>query len=199
MQVHFWAAIDARDALIGADAEAAKRSLVWLAEHQRPREVPASWTTYLAPMRQAAASAAAASTEAELALGIARVAQRCGECHVALDARIERSDELDQGIAPEGPELMEDRMGRHAWSVDEFWAGLVFPSEAAWQAGIDVLSHMPKEAPQADREPVPEAITNQLEAVRALAAQASAAKTGDARAQTVAELLLSCQHCHAGS
>ena len=197
MQVHFWAAIDARDALIGADVEAARDSLTWLAEHQRVASMSARHEPWLAPMREAARQAASTSDASALASGIARVGQRCGECHLALEVAIDRAVDEDQGVAPMGPEYLEDRMVRHAWSVEEFWVGLVYPSESAWQRGVAILKEMPSEAPYQNREPVPVHVTEHLEVVRAMAEQASAAQDADARVEVLGKLMVSCQGCHA--
>jgi mono/diheme cytochrome c family protein len=191
MRAHFARATAARDALLDGDVEAMKQHARWLADHGDDPGAKVRGPVHFDRMKGAAQAVDEAHTLGTAARALAELAGACGACHQAADARFE----APKPLLPPMKDELQAHMARHRWAVEQMWAGLVTPSEAAWARGAQSLSEAPLHAVDfalegLDAKLVPRAAT--LHGLAAAAAAAPAAERGDHFARIIA----TCGGCH---
>jgi hypothetical protein len=141
-------------------------------------------------VRARAQELAAATTIAEACRGTARIAEACAGCHADAGA--------SPAFAPPPPPPLDltsvsARMARHRWATDRLWEGVVGASDAAWNAGLDVLAAEPQPWPElaGDRAIHAQRLHDAAERARGTAGDRAE------RARTFGELLVICAGCHA--
>ena len=80
MGASFWAAVDARDALVDGDLQRVQERANYLAQ-QRFDGLSARWRYWVGQLQVAAGEAALAANTDEAAQWLAEVALACGNCH----------------------------------------------------------------------------------------------------------------------
>jgi cytochrome c553 len=194
MASHFVIALFAHDRLVEGDLAAIREPLTEFAAYRYDDVAPGSWLPWLARIQEAARIASQAREIEPAATAIAAIARDCGGCHEAHGKGPARPQAVSQPAEPKS-ETVPDRMRRHAWAIDEMWEGLVFPSDAAWQAGADAMAS--GTADFAPGESSDETFAALLAELRTLGAQAREASSAAARAESYAALLTRCAACHA--
>lgn len=195
MRDHFTAVVLVRDALIAGNLELVRWNATFLAERE-PDPSVASWSQYVAQLRERAAKVAGATTLPSAAMASTELALECGRCHAA-NAATPVFPALDRRVDASGT---RPHMLRHQWAAEQMWNGLIGPSEERWNAGVAELAEAPL-APEeiAANATVLPAIAELGEDVHALGAQGSKATTWNERAEIYGRLLATCASCHSGS
>lgn len=195
MRVSFWAAVDARDAIIDGDLTVAHERANYLA-HEHFEALPERWQPWIHEMQKHAAELAMAPDVEEAAQWTASLALACGNCHWYLGKGPGYDTDEVASLASQ-PEDLRTRMLRHSLAADDLWMGLVRPSQGAWTRGARLLNEAPPERPT---EPgggeVDAAFAAQLNAIKALGLRAITAKTPHQRASVYGEFLARCAACH---
>lgn len=193
MRTHFVEGRGIRDALVRGELPSAKARLADLGRQPSPADVPAEWEPHLESLRGAAGDAAEAEALAAVAVGFARFAAQCADCHRAADAA---PSFASPDLAPaegDAPAPME----RHQWAAEAMWQGLVAPAPDRYRQGAEVLAAAPlhpAELVVGDAPPLD--VVQAAEQARDVAGRASRAETDDARAELYGELLATCAGCH---
>lgn len=192
MRGHFEQANEARQALIRADLDRAKKAMKWLAEHELGVVLPEE----LAPMQTQMQAAAAAFGEAknlrEAGIAMAKTLSRCGDCHRAAG----KGPVIASEPVPD-EQTLQAHMRRHHWAAREIWAGLVTASEATVKAGIEALDEAPLEAEVLTTLEAQRPKVVKLDAhVHALGLQMRDAASPDARLEAYGHMLATCAVCH---
>jgi cytochrome c553 len=195
MQATFWLAVEARNAIISGDLEAAKRAALTLEQHDYSGTLPESWKHWVKQMQKEAGNIAAAGTLSEAAQAVAALSLTCGDCHAQKQQGPDRGREQPMPWR-DPPDTVHGRMARHEVGVDQLWSGLVIPSEDSWRAGSVTFTRAPLTRPEQDGTPMDPELARRTEEVRAMAQRARAAKSHAERAQVYGELLSTCGACH---
>jgi hypothetical protein len=196
MRASFWAAVQARDALIDGDLAKAQRAADVLVNYDYDALLPHDWRHWYAQLQQYAKELSMAPNLAAAAQELGHVALICGDCH-DLHERGPAAPRAAPLPWEDPPEQLEARMHRHQLGVAQLWDGLVLPSERAWRSGTVTITRAPLRAPEADDAPIDEAMHQRIEAVRALAKEARTVTSYDERGRVYGELIAGCAECHA--
>lgn len=191
MHVHFDRVTQIQQSVIRGDLEATRDSARWLAEHDSPSGLEQNFSTYIAAMRKAANQTLAAKNIDQAAAGVSTMAMACARCH-----------RESGGSAPFAMvETLVDEPGvrahmqRHQWAADRLWEGLIGPSDAAWNAAVDMLVEVPLHpadlSGESDRQ-----ITVLTRRVHELGAQGYVADSIKDRGDLYSEFLSTCSKCH---
>jgi len=194
----FWDAVDARDALIEGDLEAARVAARSLRDRAYGDTVPGDWKTFIGDMRKHANDLALAPDLETAAIALGMISLSCGSCHWFADhGPVQLPDVQVVELAP-GDEQLRDRMLRHVIASEQMWEGLIIPSDHVWHQGTLAFTRAPF-APPVDQGVVvdPEAHA-QIEELRSLASKARVATSHKKRAELYGELVARCAACHAG-
>ncbi len=191
MRAHFARATAARDALLAGDVEAAKQHARWLADHGADEGAEVRGPVHFERMKAAAQAVAAAHTLGAASTALADLASACGACHQGADARFE----APQPLLPPMDDALRAHMARHAWAVEQMWAGLVTPSEAAWARGAQSLAEAPLHAIDFALEGVDAKLVPRATTLHGLAASAAAAPAAE-RGAHFARIIATCGGCH---
>lgn len=194
MPSHFIDVLDVHRALVRgglADAQAAAAHL----EQDRPDVMLEDWAPHLLATQAAAARVRQAKTLAEADPAAAALAASCGACHLALGVRLRPTESLDP---PPAGDDEASAMHRHAWAFNRLWESLVLPSDASWASGAAAFVELPACDDTPSSETDLAAIARAREDTRALASQARAASTADARVEVYGRMLGTCAACHGG-
>lgn len=189
MTEHYFSVSWARDVMVVGDLDSAREPLLKLSKYVAAPEL-ATWNPWLTQLQSAAKLAAQATTVSAAAMRIAEMGAICGDCH--------RSLQNGPPVMPIGPALangvgnVEQRMQIHDWADERLWEGLTTPSEEAWLAGAEALSHLPQALPSS-RAGVYQA---RFEQVQRLGQRARQLTTSADRSQLYGELLGMCASCH---
>jgi hypothetical protein len=195
MQATFWLAVVARDAVIGADLEAAKRAASGLAAHDYGGALPEDWHYWVTQMQQRADEVALAPDLASAARAVASLSLSCGDCHA--QKRVQPRLSTEAAMAwKDPPEDLHERMYRHALGAEQLWHGLIQPSEEMWRNGTLTLTRAPLEPALQDGEAVSPEMTAKIEEIRELAKRARVASSHPERAAIYGELITRCAECH---
>ena len=192
MHARYAALTSARDAVIAGNLDAVRTALAPLASADPDEPLPEVWRPLAKPVERAAARAAASRDLAQAALGVARVAAACAECHGATAG----GPDLDasERIPPQAWQPGQN-MALHQWATDRMWVGLIAGDEAAWTLGAEELDRRPIEL--RFEEATPPGGKPQLEQlVYILADRALAADAPSERAEVFGNLLAVCSQCH---
>jgi hypothetical protein len=195
MQASFWAAVEARDAVINGDLTLARKRTGELSQ-QRFEQLPARWKHWIAQMQKSAGDAAIAGSMQETAQGVASLALTCGDCH-GYSGEGPKWGVQHGPEATTEPESLQARMLRHAHAADDLWMGLVMPSDAAWTRGARKLNEAPPERPLAQGEEINAHFAEKLNQIKALGLRATTAGTPQQRAEVYGDLIARCADCHA--
>lgn len=145
------------------------------------------WAASVMVVRERAAELSRAATVEEGVRGVAKLGAACGDCHAEATTGLLFAN---PPLVPPDKPTIDARMLRHRWAADRLWEGVVGNADAAWMAGLTVLSSSPLEQPP-DRA----ALARQL---KQLADRARRDRTGvRGRAAVYGEILGVCAACHA--
>ena len=194
MQEHFIQAKAIQEAVIDGDLGGLRSAAQWVADHQAAEDLPEGWEPYVAGIRSAARQALEATDVSTAATAAATIAENCGSCHLAVNAR----PLLVLGSeAPQDPATVPHMLG-HLWGADRMWEGLIVPSDVSWANGVAPLAgdplqpeHLPEMAEYADD------VRTLAIRVHELAAQGRDAEGQEARAAVYGEFITTCADCHA--
>jgi hypothetical protein len=196
MRASFWAAVQARDALIVGDLARAQSAADDLAKYDYAGLLPDDWKHWTGQLQQYAKELSMAPNLAAAAQELGRMALVCGDCH-DLHQRGPTRPAIKALPWEDPPEDFDARMHRHQLGIAQMWDGLVLPSEDAWRSGTVTITRAPLRAPEVAAEPIDEATNQRIEEVRALAKQARTAGTYQERGRIYGELIARCANCHA--
>ena len=195
MKQHFTQVSAVRDAVVMNNEKAAQEAANWIIEHQEVAGLPPGWPAHVENMRSAARDALNAKGVDEAGLAVGRMTRVCAECHQATGAKLSAPE---PGAAPTVAENAESHMLRHQWAIEQMWTGLIYPSEGAWRRGADALAFAALKPEQLvrDRGAATADIGKLAIQVHSLAAEGTAARSWDDRAQVYGKLLGTCIRCH---
>jgi cytochrome c553 len=148
-------------------------------------------------MQRHAGDMAVAGSIDEAAKSLGSLALSCANCHWQAEQGPEQP--RDPPLPWEDPpDAVGERMFRHEVGADQMWMGLIDPSEDAWRNGTITLTRAPLTPPRrdADQSEIDPESHARVEAVRAIAKRARAARSHEERAQVYAELVTTCADCH---
>lgn len=196
MITHFDLALEAREHAVMGDVEAFRRAVEDLDELPPARDLPPELMLQFGPMRWEAREAARARTTEAAAMGAARVAQTCGDCHVANEAGL--GERFTTGGPPPAGSV-----GRHmaglSWASRLLWDGLVGPSDLTWYTGAEALIELGA-LPEGLDAVVPAPRIEEAEArLRQLGHRATQTASPEGRMVVLADVWATCADCHAGS
>ncbi len=135
-----------------------------------------------------AREAAEATDIGSAAAAVARVGEACGSCHA--ENKVQPII-LGQVRRRDGKTLVE-RMGRHMWSADLMWQGLISHSVLPWQEGARALA----KAPLFKAGPDMGVSQSRLDEISALATEALKPQSWKSRAEVYGRFLAACSDCH---
>ena len=145
-------------------------------------------------MRVHAREVVAADNITGAALGTARMAGACGNCHEAVGKGPHYN--LLSRPAPGAGEVSRS-MQLHYWAADRMWDGLIGPSDSSWASGALALADVPR---YQHRIPVSAADSAEVDALaqrlHQLAVRAQLASAGTAREEVYGDFLETCAACH---
>jgi len=147
----------------------------------------AAWSAEAARASAAALALSDAASLDEACRLAPRVAQACGDCH-----RRAGTTPVRGPVPPPPPDdpTPRARMARHQWAADRLWEGLVWTSDRAWCAGLEVLAAAPLPS-------LPDVAGARLQRLARAALDAASRDTPADRASAYGELLVTCAGCHA--
>lgn len=193
MKEHFNQALQVREAIIDGNLEAAVEPAKWLANHEKQKILPTSWTPHLEEMRAAANTIATAKEVEAAGAAMGKLGDSCGACHKAVGA----TATFPKVPMPSGAEDTKAHMERHAWAMGRLWEGLVKPSDDLWTSGAIVLA----EAPLDEHKflagvAISDKAKTYAKTVHTLATEALSAKP-EQRGELFGKFLGTCSGCHA--
>lgn len=196
MVEHYVQARDMRTFAVTGEDALLRLSARELAEAEETWGLPPGSAPFVAELRRAALQAVSAPSPAEATRAAARVALRCGDCHVASDAT------LGERFQSGGP-LTDGSAGRHmnrlAWVSRMLWDGLVGPSERTWRRGAEALSESEAFPDEVGAASGGDAANRAWERLRALGGEALETEDPEERARLLARVWNSCADCHTRS
>jgi len=185
---------DVKAAIIAGDLEAAREPAAWIAEHNGVDTLPKGWEPYIVRMRADARNVASAADLPSAAAHLSRIAQACGDCHVASNS------EVTFGFDQKPRDEVDGRrthMQRHLWGVDRMWDGLIGPSDIAWNRGSDFLIDVPLSPEEVlGTASSNEGIGEMAKQVHILGGKGTQVKSAASRSELYGELLGVCGSCH---
>jgi mono/diheme cytochrome c family protein len=191
MHYHFAQVSRIHEALVRGDLPAVRAPGMELSTIPVPRGVPATAMPFVVATRDAGRRAAGSKTLAEAADAEAMLLAQCGACHQASNIRI-------VPMPPERPNVggLVGHMLDHQRAVDHLLLGLIVPSAAEWQLGMEGLQVAPLK-----REGLPydARLTPEIEKAETLVhdlAGSPAAATPAERGAIYARLVTTCAQCH---
>jgi len=194
MHGHLDAVVGMKAAVIAGDLAAVKASARWLGNHPRPSQLPEAWAPYEEDMRSYARRAAAAQNLDIAATAVGDIGRVCGECHEASGFIV------SFGYSSPPPADIENtitQMQRHLWASDRLWAGLIGPSEAAWDRGADMLTGVDLKVEYITRDkslrPV---VVDIIEKLRFIGERGANETEPERRSDLYGEFLSQCAKCH---
>ena len=195
MITHFDLALEARGLALNGDVAAFRRASQDLADLEPAHDLSPELILQLGPMRWEAREGAKAESAEEAALAAAKIAQTCGDCHVAND--IPLGDRFTIG-GPPPPGSAARHMAGLAWASRLLWDGLIGPSDRTWTAGAEGLAELGV---------LPEGLPADLPAgdvrvagvrLQQLAERAALTREPEDRVELLAEIWTTCARCHSG-
>lgn len=195
MITHFDLAVDARSDAIFGRLDDFRRVTDDLAELEPANDLPAEIVLQLGPMRWEAREAARANTIEEAAMGAARIAETCGDCHT--DNGIPLGERFTIGGPPPAGSPARHMAGLN-WASRLLWDGLIGPSDRTWYTGAEGLKELgalPEGLP-ADYDP--NAVASMGARLRQLGDRAALARSPEERVDVLADVWATCAGCHTG-
>lgn len=194
MHSHLDKVVAIKSAVIAGYLEQVRAPATWLAEHDAPAGFPAAWAPLEEEMRAYARQAAGAPDLSTAAAAVSGIGQTCGACHTASGFAV--SFGYSQPPA-ENPTSTITQMQRHLWAADRMWAGLIGPSDAAWENGADMLTDIRLTAANLTNDPLKQPKVDQLlQRARELGTRGTQASSTEARTNLYGEFLSLCANCH---
>lgn len=193
MKHHFEDVVDLHDAVVRGDLRSARTLAKQIAVEPDPPRVTDAGRARLGRIRAMASDVAAASSIETAAEATAGIVATCGDCHEAVGVRMPPPPE------PPASDLggVVGHMLTHRKGLESLLAGLVIPSTSEWNTGARQLQGAALPLHDLPRDPK---LTSQVAAadkqVHALATEALAATTLDARVAVYSKLLTTCASCH---
>lgn len=189
---HYDEALVIHRAVIRGDLAAVNAPARALAAAPLPSLLPETAAVFVRRLQAAAQRAAVAPDIASASAVTATLLATCGLCHDAMGTR-------PAMVVPDEPRVggAVGHMLEHQRGLDQMLQGLVRPSTASWQDGVDALSRAP--LTRADLPPdrqLASSIRAAERRVHELAAEARTANSTSARATTYGRLLATCASCH---
>ena len=176
-------------AVIAGRLEDVREPASWLANHEEPAALPS-----VAEMRRYAARAAAAEDLVTAAAAVSEIARSCGDCHQANGIKVAfgfgapPTDEFDS---------VKTQMQRHLWAADRMWAGLIGPSDKAWQRGTQILAEVELVGSDISAASGQQTQIGKLvERAKAVGKQGNQAASVELRSGLYGEFLSLCATCH---
>ena len=195
MITHFDLALEARGHALNGEVDAFRQASQELADLEPAQDLAPELMLQLGPMRWEAREGAKAESNAEIALAAAKIAQTCGDCHVAND--IPLGDRFTIG-GPPPPGSAARHMAGLAWTSRLLWDGLIGPSDRTWTAGAEGLAELgvlpeglPADMPAGD-------VRVAGVRLQQLAERAALTREPAERVQVLAEIWTTCARCHSG-
>lgn len=189
MHEHFDRVNAIKVAVISGRLEDVRKPADWLVTHEELALLPST-----EEMRRYASQVASAENLATAAAAVGKIARTCGDCHQAGGV------ELVFGFAEPPPQEMQSlmtQMQRHLWAADRMWAGLIAPSDAAWQQGADILAEVQLAVSDITDDPQRQVqISNLMQRLRTVGEYASQATSVELRSGLYGEFLSLCATCH---
>ena len=196
MRLTHHTALRMRDALVGGDMTGLKKTAEQLRVELSDELLPERLLPYRAQLDEAAQRVLDASNVAQAADAVAGVAKECGDCHWFARKGPQRF-RVDTRLPTRGEETLGARMMRHGVAAEQFWIGLVGPSEDMWSAGAKTLASAPLAPPTVDdSSPRGGRVAADAEALREVAKAARLADSFEDRAQVYGRFLAACATCH---
>lgn len=196
MRLTHHAALRMRDAVISGEIDEAHRAAAQLRSDLSEDLFPDYLLSYRDQLVQAVDELTDAGQMAGAASAVAAVAKECGDCHWYA-RKGPQAFRVDVRLPTQGQESLSARMVRHGVAAEQFWLGLVGPSEDMWREGSKTLASAPFAPPAVD-ESVPhgEALAAEAEALRDVAKAARLADSYEDRAEVYGHFLAACATCH---
>lgn len=192
MHDHYDAVLEIQAAVIAGSLDRVREPARWLAEHEAPANLPAGAGKFVDAMRAAAREALAAEDLATAATATTRLGLACGGCHSANNVTIE----FESASRPSDKDKPKAHMQRHQWAADRMWEGLIGPNNLAWSRGADLLFESPMHPEELGGEAGDEAVLGMARRIHQLAANATAVRGPEKKADIYAEFLANCAACH---
>ena len=195
MHEHLDRSGDIKSAVIAGNLDVAREAAGRLASEKMLGDLP-----YIEELQQYAAQAAAAADLAEAAAAVAKIGQTCGGCHRT--SRVDVVSEVDLAFGHSERPLQElqtltTQMQRHLFAADRLWAGLITPSDTAWQEGAEILTEVRLRSSDITDDPGSRAQFDTLtQRMRAVGEQAGQVTSADLRGHLYGEFLSLCAACH---
>jgi len=194
MHSHLDRVIAIKGAVISGNLAGVYAPANWLAEHDEPRGLAKTWQPYADGMRLHARRAAEARDLRTAAVAVSEIGRYCGECHLASGLAV------SFGYATPPPENLQNtftQMQRHLWAADRLWAGLIGPSDAAWESGAKMLAGVNLSVQDiTDDESLAPLVNNIVQNLREVGAEGGRAMAAERRAELYGEFLSLCASCH---
>lgn len=182
--------------IIMGDLAAVREPALWLAEHESASGLPDDVAPYLKSMRNFGREVAGAANLTVAAVAVSSLAESCGNCHFANDVGLA----FGFDTVPDEWADTVSHMQRHQWALDRMWEGLIGPSDAAWNRGVDMLIDVPLhpidivEATTTGVDMI--ALDKMARRIHSLGSRGLDARTPEARADLYGEVLGLCAKCH---
>lgn len=192
MRHHFGQVSRIHEALVRGDLPAVRQPAMELSTIPVPPGVPVTALRFVVATRDAGRRAAGAVTLVQAADAEAMLLAQCADCHQASGVRIVPA-------VPERPNVggLVGHMLDHQRAVDHLLLGLIIPSPAEWQLGMEALQVAPLKP---DNLPYDARFTREIEDAEAhvhdLARTKIGASTPAARGAAYAQLVTTCAQCH---
>jgi len=194
MHSHLDRVIAIKAAVIDGNLDAVRAPANWLATHNPPGSIPAAFLPFEEEMRNFARLAATAETLDTAAAAVSQIGQACGDCHLASGLAV------SFGYAsppPDDQASTVSQMQRHLWAADRMWAGLIGPSDAAWDSGSGILANLNLKASNLTKDPRKQTRVDELvREIRVVGASGVDAVSTETRTVVYGELLSLCASCH---
>lgn len=194
MHGHLDRVVAIKAAVISGDLASVYAPANWLAEHQEPAGLSRTWKPFADGMRVSARRAAEAKDLGTAATAVGEIGRYCGECHLASGFAV------SFGYSRPPPEDLQNtltQMQRHLWASDRLWAGLIGPSDAAWDSGAKMLAevNLSVENITSDENMRP-LVNNIVQRLRTVGDQGGTTMRAERRAELYGEFLSLCANCH---
>lgn len=192
MRHHYLEVGDIHEAVIRGDLAAVRGPAERLRAILVVPDVPLPLRPFITTMTYAARQTAEATTLASAATSTTTLIAQCAGCHQAAGIRpavVPRSSPEVGGVV--------GHMLDHQRATDALLQGLLLPSASEWTRGAALLENAalrPRELPPDPK--LSREVVRAESAVHAMARDAAAARTPEARNAVYAQLITACAQCH---
>jgi hypothetical protein len=183
MLSHYADTVGMRRALVSGKLEDFHLAAAAVVKDEWTPRLRGDYRPYRDAVRAAASTARQATSVLTGASALGKLGEACASCHLKFGGP-------GSPVAPEPlGEGADPSMVAHAVATDRLWEGLVWPSDASWSSGMEVLL----DAPKLDSD-----VADVAQAARHLRELARKGKGADVeqRAELFASVLTTCAGCH---